>query len=315
MEKAGEMILQVKSEIGKSFSFLGEEIISPKEADYLSLGKAVRSRFSFYIGKALDIPVEKSLTLAVCAEIVHNASLLHDDCIDEAVLRRGRPTANSALGINKAILIGDLAMAAAFKKAENLSCEISSQLVAAVGKMAESALLEENFKNKLINRTDYYRVVSGKTSALFRWMAVSSAFFVKEPFFEKTAAAAENFGLAFQITDDAIDIENCGESGKDCLKDLSEGKCSMPLIIALENENFRRENETMIRDFFSSPVKDLAAAADIAAKIREGGFCAKARKEAEKKVLDIKDLICDFPNREGINEFYGLAMSICSRSF
>lgn len=304
----------MKSKIEELFSYLPQEILTKVELGYLSLGKAVRTRFSLSIGKALNVPVEKSIALAVCAEIVHNASLLHDDCIDEATLRRGRPTANSAIGFNKAILIGDLAMTVAFKKAQSLSLEISSQLVATVAKMSEAALLEENFKKKIINRQDYLKVVSGKTSALFRWIAISSAFFAKEPFFETAAAAAENFGLAFQITDDVIDIENCGESGKDCVKDLSQGKCSMPLILALEDENFRRENEKMIKDFFSSKVKDLAVLADITGKIKEGGFCAKARKEAEKKALELRNFICDFPNRDGINEFYELALGISSRS-
>ncbi|MEW5950786.1 MAG: polyprenyl synthetase family protein [Elusimicrobia bacterium] len=308
-------IILVKSEIEKILSSLDKEIFDHKEKQYLSFGKGMRSKFAFLLGEAMGIPEEKSLALAVCAEIVHNASLLHDDCVDAALLRRGKPTLNSVLGVNKAILLGDLSMALAFKKAEELSCEISSQLVFSVRKMAEGALLEENFKNNIITREQYRKMVSGKTSALFRWISLSSAFFSKTPNFEAAAHIAENFGMMFQITDDVIDIENCGDSGKDCLKDLMEGKCSFPLIIALEDKKFSAKNEHNIKDFFSSELKDYAMAYNLAEEIKKGGFVSAARKEAEKITEEMKNYIFTMPNSKAASEFYAFAYGLCSRKY
>lgn len=313
MEKLDFKLLAVKKEIESVLSSLDSDIFDYKEAGYIPLGKAVRSRFSFMAGAAFGVEERRSASLAVCAEIVHNASLLHDDCVDEAVLRRGKPTLNSLMGVNKAILLGDLSMALAFQKAETLSCEISSQLAAAVKKMAEGALIEENCKWKIIDEAMYRKIVSGKTSALFRWIAVSSAFFSKERIFEKAARIAEDFGLAFQIIDDVIDLENCSQSGKDCFKDLLEGKFTMPAILAFQDKKFSASHMPDLQEFFSQPVKDIALAMRLASRIKEAGYTAAARKKAESLIEGLSEDIFSLPDRKAASDFYAFLSELCRR--
>lgn len=312
--KSDIRLLKVKDEIEGALLSIDSDVFNYKENHYLPFGKAIRSRFSFLVGDSLGISEEKMLDLAFCSEIVHNASLLHDDCVDEAIVRRGRPTVNSTLGINKAILLGDLTMSMAFSRAERLSLEIASQLVSTVRKMAEGAMLEENCKWKMIDESTYKRIVSGKTSALFRWISVSAAFFQKERVFEKAKRIAENFGLAFQIIDDVIDIENCSDSGKECFKDILEGKITMPTILALSDEKFARLNKVELNEFLSQPIKDHALAMSIALKIRDCGYTMAARKKAETLIEDVREDVLSLPQRKPAIDFYGFMLELCRRN-
>ncbi len=307
-------LLRVKDEIDKVLSSIEPDVFDYKKSQYLPLGKAIRSRFSFLMGDSLAVQEDKSLDLAFCSEIVHNASLLHDDCVDEAIVRRGKPTVNSTIGINRAILLGDLTMVIAFNRAERISSEVASQLVFTVRKMVEGAMLEENSKWKIIDEKTYKRIVSGKTSALFRWISVSSAFLQKERIFEKVVKISENFGLAFQIIDDIIDIENCSDSGKECFKDILEGKITMPTILALNDEKFADLNRSELNEFFSQPLKDHALAMKIALRIKDCGYTMSARKKAETLIESIREDVLSLPQRNHALELYGFMIGLCQRN-
>ena len=145
------------------------------------MGKAARTRFSILMGDALGVKRQLAESVGEVAELTHTASLLHDDCVDKASTRRGVATLNASLGVNKAILVGDLVVALAFERAAAIAPGIAEELVGAVRRMTEGALLEENSKGRRISEKELDRLTALKTGALLRWRELALARLAEKP--------------------------------------------------------------------------------------------------------------------------------------
>ena len=119
--------------------------------------------------------------------------------------------------------------------------------------------------------------------------------------------------MAFQIVDDVIDIENCEDSGKDCFKDIMEGKFTMPAILAFKDDKFSSSFRKDIDEFISQPVKDNVLAMKLALMIKEGGYTLVARQMAESLIEGLRDEVLSLPCREKSVEFYGFILELCRR--
>ncbi len=127
-------------------------------------GKMLRSRFCLLLGGALGVPEDKSEAASRALELVHNASLLHDDCVDEATLRRSHPTPNAVYNIPTALLLGDLAFSQGLEEAVDISPNAARLLVTAVREMTVGELQEEFLKGSLDLSVDAYMgICSRKT--------------------------------------------------------------------------------------------------------------------------------------------------------
>ncbi len=176
--------------------------------------------------------------LAVAVELVHSATLLHDDVVDVAERRRGQPTASVVYGNAASIFAGDWLLVAALRRIAATGIDgLLDRMLAVIDEMivAESVQLER--RGKLSGaREDYFTIVEGKTAALFRWAMVAGARAAGLP--ASAEVALERFGLhlgvAFQAVDDELDFAD--GTGKDPLADLREGKVTFPLVVALERE-------------------------------------------------------------------------------
>ncbi len=234
-------------------------------------GKMLRSRFCLLLGGALGVPRDKAEAAARALELVHNASLLHDDCIDEATLRRSRPTPNALFNIPTALLIGDLAFSQGLEEAVDVSPSAAKLLAAAVREMSVGELQEEFLKGDADLTVDaYIGVCSRKTGALFEWagavLSELSPFPHEQADPPRLACAA---GILLQVVDDIHDY-TLGErvSGKDEGQDVKNRRLTLPCLYALADARAREEFLKLWRG---------GDATGVGRFLVEGGFVAKAR--------------------------------------
>lgn len=222
--------------------------------------------------------------LAVACEMVHAATLLHDDVIDEGSERRGAPAARTVYGNSASILGGDHLLIEALRRVDRGgSAELLRELLEVISEMvrAEAMQLEQRMCFSP-DRKLYLEVIDGKTAALFRWGLRAGGFASGLPneAAEALGRAGTALGLAFQLIDDVLDLEgDPKETGKDPLTDLCEGKLTWPVIMACERDSgLRRE----LKDHVDHPSElEPATRGDLVARIRQTGALEATRVFAE----------------------------------
>lgn len=279
------------------------------------LGKAARARFTLLVADALGVDRARAEKAAAAAELTHTASLLHDDCLDEARYRRGLPTLYDQLGVNSAILVGDLLIAMAFDWAGRAAPDLPESLVQAVRRMTEGALIEENSKGKPLTAAQAEKIVAFKTGALFRWCALAACRLADKPeLLASCAKLGEEAGVAFQLVDDVLDFEGDAEAcGKETLKDVLEGKFTLPLILALADPQAGPKAEKLLAAIKAGPAADLAPALELADLVRKGGFSGAARKAAADKLKGLSSVIDAFPDKAGADALKNFLLALGER--
>jgi len=184
----------------------------------------------------------RDINLAACIELIHNATLLHDDVIDNSDLRRGIKTANSIWGNQSSILVGDYLFSRCFEMmVEDGSQEILKLLSSTSSRIAQGEVLQLEHRGEvdLLEET-YFNIINMKTAALFSAATKVGACLGNKSKKEKDALQSygKNLGLAFQIADDALDYFSSKKIfGKEIGKDFYEGKTTLPLIIIFQRGN------------------------------------------------------------------------------
>lgn len=296
-----DSLRSVNEDIASALGGISPEVFDFRKYPFSFMGKAARARFTLLMAGALETDVAAARKAAAAAELTHTSSLLHDDCLDMARYRRGLPTLYDQLGVNAAILVGDLLMAIAFDRAGRAAPELQAELVHAVRRMTEGALIEENSRGKKISAAEAERMVTLKTGALFRWCALAACHIARRPeLLETCARLGEEAGSAFQIIDDVLDFEgDAGACGKETLKDIKEGKFTLPLILALNDAEAAPEAEKLLAAMKAGPAGDLSNALALADLVRKGGFSAAARASAAEKIKTSFPLIDRLPRAAG----------------
>jgi octaprenyl-diphosphate synthase len=209
-------------------------------AEYLIAGggKRIRPLLLLLSARALHFKGDSRIRLGAVVEMLHTATLVHDDIIDEASIRRGRPSSNTTWGNNKCVLAGDWLYMQAFQTAlAERNFRILDLLISLTQEMVEGELLQMEKLGHLINEEEYFDLIYRKTACLFKVsmqlgaVLADSAATVEESLGEY----GRNLGLAFQIVDDMLDL-TATESvlGKPVASDLREGKATLAVIHALE---------------------------------------------------------------------------------
>lgn len=311
-----ESLARINREINSLLDGVDKAVYDHGRNDFNFMGKAVRSRFTLLLGDALGLERAAAERISAAAELVHTASLMHDDCIDRAALRRGLPTLNERLGLNTAILVGDLVVSFAFDYAANITPGAPGDLIRTVRRMTEGALLEENLRYKKIPAAEAERILRLKTGELFRWCALTAAYLAKKPdLYEACGTIGGETGVVFQIVDDVLDFEGeTGLTGKDALKDITEGRMTLPLILALNDAHFSGEVEKNLAALKAGVNRDLAPALRIAGIIKDNGFAARARELAAGKIRALGTEITRLPEREAAGAFKDYLFAFSSRT-
>jgi octaprenyl-diphosphate synthase len=175
--------------------------------------------------------------LAACVEFIHTATLLHDDVVDESLLRRGLASANAVFGNKASVLVGDFLFARAFQlMVEDGSLAVLAILSRAAATIAEGEVLQLVTQNDLAtSEARYLEVVQGKTAALFSAACQVGAVVAGRPAADEAALArfGVNLGTAFQLVDDALDYAaDQATLGKTVGDDFREGKITLPVLVA-----------------------------------------------------------------------------------
>ena len=189
----------------------------------------------------------RDVNLAACIELIHNATLLHDDVIDDSNLRRGVKTANAVWGNQSSVLVGDYLFSRCFEMmVEDGSQEILKLLSSTSSKIAQGEVLQLEHKGEIdLLEETYFNIISMKTAALFAAATRVGACLGNKSKKEKDALESygKNLGLAFQIADDALDYFSSKTIlGKEIGKDFYEGKTTLPLIIIFQRGNSEERN-------------------------------------------------------------------------
>ena len=208
-------------------------------------GKRMRPALLMLICRALGYQGTLHQYLGATIELLHTATLMHDDVVDESDMRRGRPTANSRWGNGAAVLVGDFLYTRSFQmmvKAGNL--RVMEALSDAANRLSEGEVVQMiNAHDPSVDETRYFRVIERKTACLFEAGARMAAA-IAECGPKEEAAVAEYalaLGNAFQIADDVLDYHgNSADTGKNLGADLREGKVTLPIIYAREMLHPRR---------------------------------------------------------------------------
>ena len=262
-----------------------KEAISPK-------GKYIRPMLVF--SSALDSADKKSLTRrATISELVHLSTLIHDDVIDNAQMRRNNETAFKKYGSKTAILLGDSIFAHMMTLAfEENSMDVLKKTAECVKTICEGEIKQTLAdKTKIVSRKEYYDVAYGKTAALFELACNLGATATKAPkdWVKSAEECGKQLGIAYQIYDDICDwFMSEADAGKTLGTDLISGKQTYPLIVLLEKLPSKKS---------VSLAKNLSAQKpeDIANMMRENDVMADCKKEFLRRINIAEKAISKFP--------------------
>jgi len=201
-------------------------------------GKRIRPMMLLLVARAAGYTGDSSVNVAAALEIIHTATLLHDDVIDKAAMRRGKASVNARWGDDVAILIADYLYANAFRLAmESLSPKVISTICQVTAQMCEGEMYQIEKRQQFLTTEDYLRIVRHKTAFLFSACTGLGAVIagLDEARILRMTQFGLDFGIAFQVTDDTLDLVGQDDVlGKDSGTDIKNGKQTLPLIYAYQ---------------------------------------------------------------------------------
>ena len=261
-------------------------------------GKRIRPALLLLSAKLFDYQGRGAVRLGAVVEIIHTATLVHDDIIDEARTRRGRPAANTQWGNSKCVLAGDWLYMQAFKIAlQERNFRILDALIELTQEMVEGELLQMEKLGKLITLDEYFDLIFRKTACLFsvcmRLGAILGGATAEQE--EALARYGHDLGMAFQIVDDVLDLTASEDIlGKPVASDLREGKVTMAVIHALERCTLQERSkiETILRDRAFNGVTH----AQILEILQRYGSLEAATTRAAQYAESARKSICTFPD-------------------
>ena len=263
-------------------------------------GKRIRPMLLLLSAKLFDYRGRGAIKLGAVVEIIHTATLVHDDIIDEAKTRRGRPAANTQWGNSKCVLAGDWLYMQAFKIAvQERNFRILDTLIELTQQMVEGELLQIEKLGKLISLNEHFDLIYRKTACLFSvCMRIGAILGGATPEQEENLAQyGRDLGMAFQIVDDVLDL-TASENvlGKPVASDLREGKVTMAVIHALERCT-PRERE-MIATVVGERTFDGVSHREVVEVLNRYGSIDAAHARALQYAGLARNAICNFSESE-----------------
>ena len=260
----------------------------------------------------------RDINLAACVELIHSATLLHDDVIDESELRRGVKTTNSVWGNQSSILVGDYLLSRCFEMmVEDGDLEVLKLLSSTSSKIAQGEVLQLQHKGEadLLEET-YIDIINLKTASLFSAATKTGACLSKSNEKEKKALESygRNLGLAFQIADDALDFYAKEKLfGKEIGKDFFEGKVTLPMIIIFQKGN--EEEKKFLNEIMKKEKRSEKDFNDTLYLINKYKAVEATFKKAEYFVNVSYDSLAIFPDNEDKKILQNLTSFSLNRSF
>jgi len=243
---------------------------------------------------------DKARGLAAAAELVHMATLLHDDVIDDGDQRRGRPTSRRVWGNAVSVLAGDLLLVEALRLGSTANPTTWQELVATLGRLVDGEVVQLRGRLAVsLDEATYFEIVRGKTASLFEWALRAGAREGGAP--DAAVGALGSFGthigVAFQLVDDVLDYDgDPSATGKSMLADLGEGKVTLPLIRAAASDS--AAFAALVAEVRAG---DPEAAHRLAVRVRASGACDQVRdlaREETARALTALQIVPECRSRE-----------------
>jgi octaprenyl-diphosphate synthase len=258
-----------------------------------SNGKRIRPVLTVIAGKFFPCNYEKLISMATAVEILHTATLIHDDSIDKSAVRRGRPTVNALWSDEKAVLLGDYLFAEAGALTATTNNLRAIKLFADTLKTISSGELNQSFNAFNLNQShaQYFQRVAQKTAALFSMATETGAAMSEAPeeAIQILISYGYNLGIAFQIVDDILDfIGTEAELGKPSGSDLTQGTITLPSMLLLERYPDDNPLLKLAGAADKQPVVDKVISMVCNSSIIQecyqeaAGYCQKARKDLNR---------------------------------
>ena len=218
-------------------------------------GKRIRPAICILVAKAFGYKGEDLMRLASSIELLHTATLIHDDVVDQSLVRRGKESIQAKWDNAHGVLVGDFVYSKAFQLMASFdNPEIIRALADSTNRISEGEVLQLSLKNSdVLVEEDYFEIIDRKTAELFKVSATTAGILCScnEDEIQSLGKFSSNLGIAFQIQDDILDYygdENL--TGKKLGKDFEEGKYTLPVILALKNTS--PENRSKLKSLFRS---------------------------------------------------------------
>ena len=265
-------------------------------------GKMLRPMVALLMARAIGTPSEDSICYAAAAELLHNATLIHDDVADGSAERRGKPTVSALFGAGTAVLVGDYWLARAVDLIVDTQHRdvVIRKFARTLTDLAEGEMLQlEKASAGDTTEADYLRIIHCKTASLFCAAAETAAVSVDAGPAQREAALAYGsaLGIAFQIKDDILDYAGTDSLGKPVGQDLLEQKITLPLLGALQDSPRDAEIRALVRDIPAHP--ENCALVRRFVEERDGvGFAARRLSEWVERAVRALDAFPESQARE-----------------
>lgn len=256
-------------------------------------GKHMRPLLLILIAKAYGDVNEKTKRAAVGVELLHTASLVHDDVVDESDKRRGQPSVNSLFNNKISVLVGDYLLSSSissFVDAENW--QILRLMTEVCATLSSGEILQiENISNTEVSEETYYEIIYRKTASLFEACAGIGALSVNasEDDIRKAKELGKAIGMTFQIRDDIFDYYDSDAIGKPTGNDMLEGKLTLPVIYAINNSN--DEEMTVLVDKVKRGDANKEEIGKLVAFAKENGGIDYAYSKMEEFTAQAKSIV------------------------
>lgn len=269
-------------------------------------GKRIRPLVLILSARALNSQGGKHIDLAAVIELIHTATLLHDDVVDSSTLRRGHKTAHTIWGSEASVLVGDFLYSRAFQSVVDLKNESVLNIFAkATHYISEGEILQlVNCNNADTNEDFYFEIIHRKTAKLFEIAAQLGATVSTDE--EHSITALKNYGthlgLSYQLIDDVLDYsQSPEETGKNVGQDIAEGKATLPFIYALRKS--KGSNHQLLRDALESgSIKNIPRILEIVESTGAIKYTSEAARHHAYKATSALSTLAASPYRQALED-------------
>jgi len=260
-------------------------------------GKMFRPTLALLSSAAAGTPESRAVTVAAIVELLHLATLVHDDSVDHAALRRGLPTLNALFGHQVSVIMGDYLYSRALVELVMLrDLELMDVLAhmtnrLTVGEMRQLAAVDRLGHSE----EDYYELISAKTASLLGAACETGALCGAPEHRAALRRYGDRLGMAFQIVDDMLDyVEDSAITGKPSGNDLREHKVTLPLIAALPR--LSSAGRACVESLFAAEVPDDGQIAEVVAAVVEAGGIEESRRRGEAFAREAEEALAPVPD-------------------
>ncbi len=320
----GELLLPVAGGIERMRTILGDQVAENSAAvrdmtGHVARfhGKQLRGALVLLTGEATGNTTDEHAAVAAIVEMIHLATLVHDDILDGAQVRRRVACVNQRWNNQVAVLLGDFLYARAFALSTELSSRLCSRILAETTRRLCVGEIEQSTRRYdfEMSQSDYEQIAAAKTASLYGAACELGARYPggNQELGSQMAAMGASLGLAFQIVDDCLDLTGSTEElGKTAGTDAADGKVTLPALFAYEHAD--EETRARIRDAYTRPgIEDRAARLRAVCDLTSG--LEHARERARELVDDAQARIAALPPSAARRAMEGIAEFVLKRGF